>query len=217
MDNFKSKTLQRLEEKIRDSENDPLRQQILKNAKSFKTSWIELGRSLYAAWKDKLYKEWGYNNFDTYTAREIGIRKQTSMKLLRSYFFLEKEEPGYLRPGFADSTPASTLPGYEAIDVLRLAKNKKDLDTEDYANLKKEIFEKGKDARDVRRELTGLIRQRQELEPEEARNQRKITTVRRLVSILKSIKEEMRGSKLVSAAIIRQAESLISKLEDELR
>ncbi|MFH1397178.1 MAG: hypothetical protein ABIH27_01320 [Candidatus Omnitrophota bacterium] len=197
-------------------ENNPLRRQILECAKNFKTSWVELGRSLYSVFKDKAYKEWGYITFDAYTSKEIGIKKQTAVKLLRSYYFLEKEEPQYLRSEFKENSAAASIPTYESIDVLRQAKNKKELDGEDYNRLKKGIFEGGKDFREVKKDLTALIRERQELEPKEAREKKKFSTLRRFLGTLKAIKEEIKASKLTSAAIIKDAEELIRKLEAEL-
>lgn len=212
----KTRALRGIQERMQGLDVNSLRYQLLESAKNFKTSWIELGQSLYTAWKDKMYREWGYASFEIYTSREIGIRKSTAMKLLRSYYFLEKEEPAYLGRDYVESADAASVPGYESIDVLRLAKNKKTLDDHDYANLKKDIFEKGKDASQVKRDLTALIRQRQESEPDEARQKRKVITVRRFLSTLKSLKEEMESAKLLPSPLIREAASLIRKLEAEL-
>ncbi|MBI4972281.1 MAG: hypothetical protein HZC16_00500, partial [Candidatus Omnitrophica bacterium] len=215
MNPLKTKSLESIEQKMEGLEEGGLRYQILQSAKNFKTSWVELGRALYAAWKDKLYKEWGFGNFDIYASREIGIRKNTAMKLLRSYYFLEKEEPVYLTDEYKAASNAATMPTYESIDVLRLARNKKDVGEEDYARLKKDIFEKGKDVREAKRDLTSLIRQRQELEPEEAWEKRKIATVRRFLGTLKALKEEIEAAKLLPAPLIKEAAALIRKLEAE--
>lgn len=201
---------------MQDIDQNSLRYHILQNAKDFKTSWIELGRALYTVSKDKLYKEWGYSSFDIYTSREIGIRKQTAMKLLRSYYFLEKEEPFYLKKEYMEESGAANVPGYESVDVLRQAKNKK-VGGEEYAALKKEIFEKGKDACEVKKELTAMIRQRQELDPEEARRNKKLAIVKRLLSTLKSLKEEAGILKLLPAPLIKETDILINKLEAEIK
>jgi len=211
-----SNSLENLEEKMQDMDESSIRYHILQNAKSFKTSWVELGRALYTVSKDKMYKEWGYSSFDIYTAKEIGIRKQTAMKLLRSYYFLEKEEPEYLKKDYLETADASKIPSYEAVDVLRQAKNKKSIDDRDYSSLKKEIFEKGKDAKEVKKDLTAMMRQREELEPEEAREKKKISTVRRFVGVLKSLKHEAEILKLLPAPLIKEAAVLIDKLEEEL-
>jgi len=212
-----TRSLDNIEQKMKGLDQNSLRYHVLESAKSFKTSWIELGRALYSIWKDKLYKDWGYGTLDAYTGKEIGIRKQTAMKLLKSYYFLEKEEPHYLKPDYVNSADAANVPSYESIDVLRLAKSKRGLDSEDYANLKKEIFEKGKDYREVRKDLTTMMRQRQELEPEEALQNKKLGMVRRFLGTLRALKQECELSKLLPAPLIKEAASLIKKFEEELQ
>lgn len=216
MNAHKTKSIERLEQKIMEMDENTLRRHILESAKNFKTSWIELGRALYSVWRDKLYKEWGYSTFDAYVAKEIGIRKQTGMKLLRSYYFLEKEEPDYLRSDYVRETEAANVPGYESIDVLRQAKQKKGLDFGDYQQIKKEIFEKGKDAREVKKDLTALIRQRKELDPEEAHQEKRLSVLKRFLGILKTVRREMETARLGSGALIKEADSLIKKIEAEI-
>lgn len=76
---------------------EDLRDHLIRNTKDFKRSWVELGRGLYTVYRDKLYYTWGYEKFDNYTESELGIRKPTALKMLKSYFFLEQEEPEYLK------------------------------------------------------------------------------------------------------------------------
>ncbi len=216
MEIHKTKSLQNIENKMASLEEGSLRYHVLESAKNFKSSWIELGRSLYSVYKDKLYKDWGFITFEAYTSKEIGIRKPTAMKLLRSYFFLEKEEPAYLRDDYAESVDASKLPSYEAIDLLRKAKNKKSLDAEDYHKLRKDIFENGKDTKEVKRDLTALIRERQELEPEEAYKKRRTATLKRFLGSLKGLKQEAELAHLLSAPLIKEAQELIRKIEAEI-
>jgi hypothetical protein len=216
METVKTKSLKNLEQKMQGLEQGSLRYQILESAKNFKSSWVELGRALYSVWKDRVFKEWGYNKFDAYTAREIGIRKQTAMKLLRSYYFLEKEEPAYLRREFIASTSPAAIPNYETVDMLRLAKDKKKIDLSDYIHLKKEIFEKGKDAPEVKKDLTALIRQREELEPEAAWQKKRTIVVRRFLATLKTIKQEMEALKILPLSLLKEATDLIRKLEDQI-
>jgi len=216
METHKTKSIQNIENKMASLEEGSLRYHVLESAKNFKSSWIELGRSLYSVYKDKLYKDWGFITFEAYTSKEIGIRKPTAMKLLRSYFFLEKEEPAYLRDDYAESVDASKLPSYEAIDLLRKAKNKKSLDAEDYHKLRKDIFENGKDTKEVKRDLTALIRERQELEPEEAYKKRRTATLKRFLGSLKGLKQEAELAHLLSAPLIKEAQELIRKIEAEI-
>ena len=216
MAGVKTKSLQDIEQKMEGLDTDSLRYHVLESARNFKTSWIELGRALYSVFKDNKFKEWGYTTFDAYTIKETGIRKQTAMKLLRSYYFLEKEEPQYLTDEGRGQDAAVKAPSLESVDVLRQAKNKKILDEKDYTKIKKEIFEDGKDAKEVKKDLTALIRQRQELEPEQAWEKRKLSTVRRFLGVLKALKQEMEVAKLLPSPLIKEAEKLIQKLEDEI-
>lgn len=216
MQGARPKSLKAIEEKMQGLEQDSLRYHLLESAKNFKSSWIELGRALYSVWKDKMYKFWGYATFEAYSSRELGIRKLTAMKLLRSYYFLEKEEPQYLKEDYSASVDAAKLPSYESIDILRLAKNKKELGEEDYSAFKKDIFEKGRDARQLKKDLTALIRERKHLEPQEAWEQKKFSAVRRLLGTLKSLKREIELSKILPSAMIRETEALITKLESQI-
>jgi len=198
-------------------DGDSFRRHVLETAKGFKTSWVELGRALYSVYKDKMYKEWGYQTFEGYVVKEVGIRKQTSLKLLRSYYFLEKDEPGYLKEQYAGSENVAALPSYESIDVLRRAKGNKEVDKHDYVQLRKNIFEKGKDVSEVRKDLTALMRQRKEVEPEEAWAQKKEKSVKRLLTTLRSLKREVEDLKIVPAAVITDLAKLIERLDAQLR
>ena len=97
-----------------------------------------------------------------------------------------------------------------------LSKNKKVLDEEDYANLKREVLEEGKDASAVKKNVGVIIRQRQELAPEEAWEKKKAASVRRLLGTLKSLKQEIEIAKLLPAPLIKEVSNLIDKLEAEI-
>ncbi len=216
MEEHKTKSLRAIEDKMASLNVSSLRYHVLESAKNFKSSWIELGRSLYSVYKDRLYKEWGFTTFDAYTAKEIGVKKPTAMKLLRSYYFLEKEEPAYLEKDYTKSLDTAKLPSYEAVDLLRKAKDKKTLDQEDYSKLKKEIFEDGKDTQQVKRDLTALIRQREELEPEEAYRKKRMAILKRFLGSLKALKQEAEVLKLLPVQLIKEAEELIKKIEAQI-
>jgi hypothetical protein len=217
LEEHKTKSLKNIEEKMEGLDVDSLRYHVLESAKNFKSSWIELGRSLYAVWKDKKYKEWGYTGFEAYAAREIGIRQQTAMKLLKSYYFLEKEEPQYLKDEYSSAALPANIPGYESVNLLRQAKNNKNLDEEDYSDFKKEVFEKGRDPRDLKKSLGVIIRQRQELDPEAAALKRRNAVLNRLLGQLKSLKQEVQALKLLPAPLIRDLDELIRGVGQEVK
>lgn len=211
----KTKSIRNIEEKMEGAGDDPMKYQIFEKARNFKTSWIELGQAMYTVWKDKLYKEWGYNEFENFTAKELGIRKETALKLLRSYSFLEKEEPRYIKKEYNDEAPVNSIPNYEAVDVLRQAANK-DLGQEEYARVRKYVLEKGKDAKEVKKDITELIKKNAELEPEEAIEKKRSAAVRRFIGLLRALRNEIVSSKALSQNTLKQADLLIEKLESEM-
>jgi hypothetical protein len=213
---MKSKSLQDIENKMNGMDETSMRYHVLESAKNFKLSWIELGRSLYTVWRDKMYKSWGYTEFDTFTAKEIGIKKPTAMKLLRSYYFIEKEEPQLLKNDNSLPRDVAVIPNYEAVDVLRIAKENKGLGEDDYQRIKKEVFEGGRDFREVKKDLTALIRQRDDLPPEEAWEKKRLASIKRCLGTLKSLKEELKVSKILPAQIINEIAALIAKIEKQI-
>ncbi|OGW75618.1 MAG: hypothetical protein A2Z72_00455 [Omnitrophica bacterium RBG_13_46_9] len=216
MKELKTRSIEAIEEKMGNVDESSLRHLVLQSAKSFKTSWIGLGQSLYAVWKDKAYREWGFNTFDSYTMKEIGIRKDTALKLLRSYHFLEKEGPSYLVENRSEKVNPSSVPTYESVNALRLASNNKNIDRSDYAAIKDKVFQRGKDAREIKKDLTQLIKQREELEPEEAWKKKKLAVVRRFMSALKSLSRELKITKVLPSRFIEETDRLIAKLEGEV-
>lgn len=216
MNRFKTKSITAIEEKMSGIDTESLRYQILQNAKSFKTSWIDLGQALYSVWKDKIYKDWGFLTFDAYTSKEIGIRKNTALKLLKTYYFLEKEEPQLLNKGYVETKDATEVPSYESVDMLRLAKKKQMLDEDDYKRFRKDVFEKGRDAREIKKDLTAIIKQREELEPDEARKKKREATIKRLLTTLKSLRREIEVTKVLPSDVLKQTVALISRMEAEL-
>ena len=216
MSRLSTRSIDAIEQRMAGAEEGSVRHRVLASAKNFKTSWIELGQSLYSVWKDKLYKEWGFGGFDTYTSKEIGIKKATAMKLLKSYYFLEKEEPVYLEKDYASSRAASAVASLDSVNVLRLAKRHSELDREDYERLKKGVLEMGREPSDAKKDLTALIRQREELEPDEARKRRRETVIKRTIASLKTLKRDVEVSKMLPSSIVKEISTLINKLELEV-
>ncbi len=209
-------TMDQRSKKRPDVPSELLRSQIRKHSKSFKTSWVNLGQALYSVWKDKIFYVWGYDKFEYYVEQEVGLPKQLSLKLLKSYFFLEQEEPDYLKREFNEACDASKVPGYEAVNVLRLAKQRKDLLKDDYLKLKRAVFDKGKNASLVRQDLMAIIRERKAIDPEAERDKRNELAIRKLVNALNSFKMDMEVLKLISDDIVDEANQLMIKLEKQL-
>ena len=195
---------------------DQIRNQLVQYAKTFKTSWVNLGQALYPVWKDKLFYGWGYDKFEYYTQRELGVAKPTALKLVKAYFFLEQDEPAYLEKDFSETREAARVPDCDTINVLRLARQKRELNRDDYQSIKKAVFDKGKDASAVRRDLTLLMKERKEVDPEEERQKRCDDSVRKLLTAINTFQKDMQALKLVPADILEEAKKLMDRLQAEV-
>lgn len=215
MNRLKPKSLEQIESRMEDVEEGSIRHRMLRVAKDFKTSWIELGRALYTVWKDKHYRQWGFITFEAYTAKEIGIKKQTAMKLLKSYYFLEKEEPAVLTGETPESANPATIPSYETVNLLRLAKENEAIDKVEYNRIRKDVLENGKEPAEVKKDLTMLMRQREEVDPEEARQKKRAVAIRRFLGTLRALQTELSASKMVSGTVLKDVAALIKRIESE--
>ncbi len=195
---------------------DLIRDQLIQYAKDYKAAWLLLGQNLYPVFKDKLFTAWGFEKFEHYTQGELGINKETATKLLKTYFFVEQDEPEYLKKEFHQERDPMQVPSCDALNVLRLARSRKELNKDDYAQLKEAVFEKGREAGEVRKDLVSLMKERKKVDPDEEREKRNTAAVKKLLSALRSFQKDMESLKLAPAALVEEINGLMKKLEDEV-
>jgi len=193
-----------------------LRDKIAQIAKRHKASWIELGQYLKVVHKDKLYKGWGFLSFEVYCQTELAIKNATAVKLIKSYSFLEKEEPHYVRPDFREEAKPKAVPDFNSVNLLRLAKHNADIAPQDYAQIRKVVLDNCREPKEVRAEINKVITPVEEDDSPEVRRQRRNSAIRRLTRWLERAKEEMAREKLLPAFLFRQMDDLKAKLEDQL-
>lgn len=204
------------EESRPDFINDTLREQVLEYAKNFKTSWLSLGQNLYSIHRDQIYQSWGFEKFENYVEEEVGLSKTVCLKLLKTYFFIEQDEPEYLAQDFVSSRDTINVPGFDAINVLRMAKSKKELLADDYSQLRKAVFEKGKDAPEVRKELTSIMKERKIVDPDEERDERNVKSIKKVINALSVFKRDMETLQLLPDAILEDTSQLLDTLQREV-
>ena len=85
------------------------RHTVLVAAKRFKSTWAELGKLLVQVRDENLWEPWGYDSFEAYCLKELHIKKQTALKLTRSFSFLAKHEAPeeVSQPDFPQRRPPS--------------------------------------------------------------------------------------------------------------
>ncbi len=186
------------------------RYQVLDAAKRFKSSWIELGQHLFSVYKDKLFKEWGYLTFEAYCAKEIGVRQNTALKLLKSYSFLEKEEPTFLKREALDDRQPSRIPGYESVNALRLAKQSERISEKEYQDLREEVFDEGREEAEVKKKIRYVLKSHA---PARLEEDQKVVVVKKLISSLKTARDEMTSLDFPNK-MTKQIDALIQQLLD---
>ncbi|MBU1113396.1 MAG: hypothetical protein KKH93_05940 [Candidatus Omnitrophica bacterium] len=191
---------------------DAVREQVVKATRDFKNSWRNLAKVLYLVWDKKLYRNWGYDRFDQFSEKEVHVRKHTAMKLIRSYQFLEKEEPLYLQDSRSEDKPYKATPSFETIATLQRAR--KTLGDDDYRKVKSDLLDRDKDPAEVKKDLTQLIRQRRkDLDPEEARTRSGRVAIERFISELKKFKRDIETLSVLPEIIAYDIGKLINKIE----
>lgn len=136
-DTPKSKGEQVIEQIMRELDPASERYQVLATARQFKSSWVELGAKLMHVSHGGLFRQWGYDTFEEYCAREIRIKKPTAQKLTLAYNYMEKEEPELL----ARQAEFKPLPDFRSVDLLRQAREEKAFSDEEYDELRRAVVE----------------------------------------------------------------------------
>lgn len=215
---MKSKTLKNIEQKMETVEPGSMRYNVLDAVKSFKASWIALGQILYSVYKDKIFKEWGYLTFEAYCKAELGLQKQTASKLLHSYYFLEKHEPQFLKTMQSqENIDPKAIPTVDAVNVLRLAANNKELTEDDYQEFKKSVFEQGKEGKEVKKQVGLRLRSlREEEDPQKARQERRISSLKRLFSMAKTLQKELTHGNFITDKTAKELERFLECLQNEI-
>jgi hypothetical protein len=195
-----------------------LREKTQDAAKRHKASWIELGQYLFSIHKDKLYKTWGFLTFDTYCRKELGIKETTAAKLLKSYSYLEREEPRLAKAASPDSDEdiPSVIPHYESVNMLRLAKDNKRISPQDFAQIRNSVINSGKEPKEVKMQVRNLLSEQEVKDPAEVRRTRRNAAIKRIVSVINMAKKELENEDLLPDYLIKQMSQLVEKLQDQI-
>lgn len=205
-ENPKSKGELVIERIMRELDPGSERYQVLATARRFKSSWVELGEKLLHIQKGGIFREWGYDSFEDYCAREVRIKKPTAQKLTLAYRYLEKEEPELL----VRRTELEPPPDYRSVDLLRRARQEQEVSGEEYAELRRAVVEEERSHPTVLKRFREMAAPRQP-EDERTRQQLKaaLAAARRLETALQPLSglpQDFRG----------QLGRIISHLEQQI-
>ncbi len=198
------------------AQTELLRKKALDAAKHHKASWIELGQMLYSIQKDKLYRDWGFLSFEIYCERELGIKQARASRMVKSYDFLEKEEPRVTSPSFSQEEPPTRVPDCDSVHLLRLAKNNKKLTPRDFSHLREKVIEEAREATEVRARLKQLVSDKEDADSPEERLRKRNAALKRLITMLAHAKNEFESDRLLPSYLLKQMDDLAHKLSDQI-
>ncbi len=194
-----------------------IREETREIGRRYRSAWIRLGQLLYSIHKDKHFKQWGYLTFEAYCMKELKLKESTAQKIIKSYSFLEKEEPRLVDQQFYAEEPSQTVPDYEAVNLLRLAKQNEKLTPDDFSVLRESVLDKGREAKEVRQQVRRLIEEKEDPEAPEIRNRKRNAAIRRLITTLKTTERELKEDQLLPDYLLKQMDELMKKLEDQIQ
>ena len=212
----KPSLLKRIENTMESLSKDSVRYRVLDTCRKFKTTWIELGQALFSVQKDKLYKGWGFLTFENYCTKELGLRSATAAKLLKSYFFLESEEPGFIKAAKDETLTGNKYPDLESVNLLRLAKSRSQIDQNTYGRIRKRVFDDAKDANEIRREIRFLLGEDTSKSSPQIRSERRARFLKSLSKTLEEAGREGMSTHFLPMPLLREMERLREKIQREM-
>lgn len=185
---------------------DPERALVLRRARAFKASWIELAESLIDVRRQELWRAWGYDTFESYTKKELHLRDETVEKLTGSFAFLQKRAPHVLERDFRESP----IPSYQAIDFLRRAESENAPD-DTLDALRKRVLEEAAPLPTVSRQFKDVVFP----VDEETLQKRELAGLKNVASRLKALLGDTRTvPRKLATEVLASLEQLLDILED---
>ncbi|MBM7117175.1 hypothetical protein [Archangium primigenium] len=181
------------------------RHTVLVAAKRFKSTWAELGKLLVQVKDENLWEAWGHASFDAYCLKELHIKKQTALKLTRSFSFLARHEDAeeVAQPEFPQKAPP-----FEVIEVLADAEERGQLSPQEYRSLRDSIWDADKPVSELKKEVTERFPRPPPEPPPES------FQVRKLAQMARKLAAEVSGCRRVPHAIAERASALAEDLEE---
>ncbi len=192
-----------------------LRHQVMLALRQFRASWIELGRLLNDVVYGGDYKEWGYDDFEVYCARELGLKKPTVQKLMISYNYMKKYESKRLHDFEDDKEKAavSGIPDFQTVELLDRVRRREEMPEEKMEELHRKAFESDAEDPEIRREIRQYLRpQSTESEMEMGAANRK-SELAGILRIARELRRKLATTHAVPGGLRERIERCLVELE----
>jgi hypothetical protein len=187
--------------------NDPERAEVLRRARTFKSSWLELAEALMDVRRSKRWEQWGYDTFEAYAKNELHLRMETVDKLTGSFAFLQKRAPEVLE---RDGVRAQ-IPTYQAVDFLRRAEAAEDAPEEAVSEVRRRVLEEVAPLPSVAKEFKEVVLPT----PPEERKKRDVAGLKNVAGRLRELLRETDVvPRRVAGEVAAALEQLLATLSD---
>ena len=181
--------------------DDPERAIVLRRARSFKSSWIELAESLSEVRRHGQWKSWGHDSFDDYAKNELHLKPETVEKLTGSFQFLQRRAPEVLkRDGVT-----RPIPSYQSVDVLRRAESQEGAPRDTVSEIRRRVLDEATPLPTVARQFRDAVFPIDESE----QHKRDAAAIKNVAGRLKELLAETRA---VPKKLANEASEALEKL-----
>lgn len=166
---------------------DEVRLEIVRRARNFKRSWVEMAEALMQVKNRNMHLDWGYEDFHSYCQLELLLTKATVDKLTGRFAVVQEHAPQVLaRDGVAQPIPSMGAVDYFA-KALRGAPENDAEEDESWDDLKQAVFDDNQSVAVLRKSFDPIFFAKSE-EDEAVENLEKArTAIRRLEGILQRV------------------------------
>lgn len=121
---------------------DDVRLEIVRRARNFKRSWVEMAEALSQVKSRNLYLDWGYQDFHSYCQLELLLTKATVDKLTGRFAVVQEHAPQVLaRDGVAQPIPSMGAVDYFAKALRGSPDNDDEGEQAPWDDLKQAVFD----------------------------------------------------------------------------
>ncbi|MCD8349677.1 MAG: hypothetical protein LUC93_03605 [Planctomycetaceae bacterium] len=203
--------MQKIEARLADLQPGTLRHQVLVALKQFRASWVELGRLLNEMVYGGDYKDAGYDDFEVYCARELGLKKPTVQKLLVSYNYMKKyehERLEALEEGGDDAV--ASVPAFQTVALLDRVRRLDEVEPEEMETVHRRVFEEadGDNEPAIRKELRAMIRP--DAKPAIDVQGRELS---KIITVARQLRRLLAGTRTVPDGLRERLEQQLTELE----
>ena len=171
---------------------DELRLHVVRRAREFKRSWVNMAEALVEVRNRESYLDWGYEDFYSYCSLELQLKQATANKLTGSYVALKRHAPAVLkRDGLNERIPTCDAVDYFA-KALKMspsndAEDERAVDQGMVDELREAVFEEGAPVTELRKRFNPVFNPKPEGAEQMDAIRRATATARRLERMIEEI------------------------------